>query len=81
VADRPLGNRALVLEFDDAGGLAWDPDADRVYHFEMDDGAAAPLPDTSLEAFFERLFDPARAEGELAAEWATALRWLDARSE
>lgn len=79
--DRPLGNRALVLEFDDIGGLAWDPDADRLYHFQMDDGAAEPLPDASLEEFFRRLFDPARAEGELAAEWSTALRWLDARAE
>jgi hypothetical protein len=75
--DRPLGDAVVVLGDDDAGCLAWDPDTDRLYHFEMDDGAAEPLPDKSLHDFFERVFDPERAVGPAAAEWATALRWLE----
>jgi hypothetical protein len=80
-SEAPLGDRVVVLGFDDVGGLAWDPDADRVYLFHTEGGAAELTLDASLEAFLARVFDPDGASGPAGAEWAAALCWVDAHAE
>jgi hypothetical protein len=73
-----LSDRMLVLAFDDVGGLCWDAVRDKLYQFDLGGcSVSEPFPDLSFEAFLERLFSPDQAEGELAAYWAEALRWLD----
>ncbi len=79
VGDTTLDDSFLVLALDDIGGLFWEASTDRLHHFDLERGTEL-LPDASTADFFERLFDPERAEGQAAAEWAQALRWLDAHA-